>query len=588
VDGARKALVIANDEYQDPGLSQLRSPAQDAAALSAVLGDPAIGEFTVEVARNEPSHVVQARIEDFFLDANPPDLLLLHFSCHGVKSESGELYFAATNTRPSRLGSTAVAADFVQRCMRTSRSRSVVLFLDCCYGGAFSRGAAVRATGSVDVLGSFPSDQLGGRGRGVITASSSMEYAFEGDQLADDHAQKPSVFTHALVEGLTTGDADRDEDGLISLNELYDYLFDQVREANPNQTPGRNVELQGEIYIAKSRRRRIHPTPLPADLRAATTDTNLFSRLGAVSELRARLKSGNLGVARAAFDALQEMAGHDIQQVAAAAQVALADAILSPSESRVSFGDLLQGSTASEHTIRLLGPPLACVAAPSTTPAWLRVRHDDDGLHLSVDTSTAGRKTGELTIEGPTGRATVHVDATIVNPSPQPSSPEPSITPEADQAARRPMDVAADAPAELVGVQPVPMEVPAGMQPPPAPAPTHVRPATPPDAGDGQPPSSRTPSVPMPQRPSETAPVNTHLMASVLATIFGLTSFFGVIPGLVAIGYANMARTNLRRGDLAVARKASSTAIVWIWLTIGAWVIFYLAVIIANTADSQY
>jgi hypothetical protein len=418
VDGARKALVIANDECQDPGLSQLRSPAQDAAALSSVLGDPAIGEFTVEVARNEPSHVVQARIEDFFLEATPPDLLLLHFSCHGVKSESGDLYFAATNTRPTRLGSTAVAADFVQRCMRTSRSRSVVLFLDCCYGGAFPQGAAVRATGNLDVLGSFPSEQLGGRGRAVITASSSMEYAFEGDRLADEQAGRPSVFTHALVAGLQTGDADRDEDGLVSLNELYDYLFDQVREANPNQTPGRNVELQGEIYIAKSRRRRIHPTPLPADLRAATTDTNLFSRLGAISELRARLVSENLGVARAAFDALQEMADHDIQQVAAAARAALAAAVLAPSKTRIAFGDLPQGSTSPEYTVRLLGPPIARVAAPQTTPAWLRLRQDDEGLHLSVDTSTDGRQTAELTIEGPTGCVTIEVDATIVDVPP--------------------------------------------------------------------------------------------------------------------------------------------------------------------------
>ena len=65
---------------------------------------------------------------------------LLHFSCHGLKSESGELFFAAANTRPNRLGSTAVSADFVQRCMRASRSRSVVLLLDCCYGGAFAQG----------------------------------------------------------------------------------------------------------------------------------------------------------------------------------------------------------------------------------------------------------------------------------------------------------------------------------------------------------------------------------------------------------------------------------------------------------------
>ena len=145
-----------------------------------------------------------------------------------------------------------------------------MLFLDCCYGGAFGEGVTVRAAGSANVLESFPAGRLGGgRGRAVITASSAMEYAFEGNDLADEHQQQPSVFTTALVEGLASGEADRDEDGLISLNELYDYVYDRVRERNPKQTPGRDVELQGELYLARSRRRRVHALPIPADVSAA-------------------------------------------------------------------------------------------------------------------------------------------------------------------------------------------------------------------------------------------------------------------------------------------------------------------------------
>src|SRR5690348_15493704 len=109
--GRRLALIVANDEYQHDGLNQLHSPAADARALADVLGDPDIGGFEVRVVHNQPSYDVQARIEDFFSDRRPDDVLLLHFSCHGIKSESGELFFAARNTRPNRLASTAVPAD---------------------------------------------------------------------------------------------------------------------------------------------------------------------------------------------------------------------------------------------------------------------------------------------------------------------------------------------------------------------------------------------------------------------------------------------------------------------------------------------
>ncbi|MGH3924721.1 MAG: hypothetical protein ACRDTT_17985 [Pseudonocardiaceae bacterium] len=78
------------------------------------------------------------------------------------------------------------------------------------------------------------------------------------------------MFTAALVEGLTTGEADLDEDGWISLSELYEYIFDRVRERNPHQTPSRDIEMQGELYLARSKRRRIRPLPIPSDLQAAT------------------------------------------------------------------------------------------------------------------------------------------------------------------------------------------------------------------------------------------------------------------------------------------------------------------------------
>jgi len=327
VDGQRKALIVANDEYEHEGLKHLLAPAADAQALAGVLGDAQIGDFDVHVVRNEHSHVIEGQIEDILSDSRPDDVLLLHFSCHGLKSESGELFFAARNTRPNRLGSTAVSADFVQRCMRASRSRSIVLLLDCCYGGAFSQGVTVRASGDVNVLDSFAGGKLGGgRGRAVITASSAMEYAFEGDRLADDHSPQPSVFTSALVEGLATGDADRDQDGWVSLNELYEYVFDKVREQNPHQTPSRDVEMQGELYLARRSRPVSTPSPLPPELHEVIDHPLVRIRAGAVQELARLLHGRHAGLALAAKLALERLADDDSRMVAAAAAAALATA----------------------------------------------------------------------------------------------------------------------------------------------------------------------------------------------------------------------------------------------------------------------
>jgi uncharacterized caspase-like protein len=150
----------------------------------------------------------------------------VHFSCHGVKNAAGELFLAAADTRPTRLASTAVAADFVNRQMADSRAQRIALFLDCCYGGAFPRGMVVRAAPTAQVRDAFVEQQDlgGGRGRVVVTASSAMQYAFEGEELAPDADVGTSVFTKALVDGLTTGDADRDGDGWVGLTELFNYV----------------------------------------------------------------------------------------------------------------------------------------------------------------------------------------------------------------------------------------------------------------------------------------------------------------------------------------------------------------------------
>jgi hypothetical protein len=438
MSGQRKALIIANDEYEQEALHNLLAPAADAEALGRVLGDRQIGDFTVQVVQNEPSYVVQGQIEDLFSESRPDDVLLLHFSGHGLKSESGELFFAASNTRPNRLGSTAVAADFVRRCMRDSRSRSVVLLLDCCYGGAFPQGATARAAGDAHVLDSFPQGRSGGRGRAVITASNAIEYAFEGDRLADDQHRRPSVFTSALVEGLATGDADRDEDGFVSLNELYEYVFDKVQEQNPHQTPSRQVEMEGELYLARSRRRRIRPARIPPDLQAAMTDQNMYTRRGAVHELESRLASVDLPVAAGAYEALAGLARTDIAYVADLAGAALGQAAIRPEEAELHFGDQRQGSEPPHRIVGLLGPPIARACVPRVSDDWIRVNETTEGFDISVDTTSTGTLRGSVELKGPTGTAVIAVDVELL---PQAAQAAPTRRPS------RPADQSIVAPA---------------------------------------------------------------------------------------------------------------------------------------------
>jgi hypothetical protein len=315
----RSALVVASDTYDDPALRQLRAPTADAQALAEVLSNPEIADFEVTTLLNEPAHVVNAAVEEFLTSRSPEDLLLLHFSCHGIKDQQGELYFAMPNTKLRLLGATGVAANFVNGRMSQSRSRRIVLFLDCCYAGAFERGMRPRASAMLDL-----EERFSGRGRAVITASGALEYAFEGGQLSETSDPTPSVFTSAMVRGLSTGEADRDQDGYVDLDELYDYINDAVQEVAPQQNPGKwTYGLQGRLVIARRGRPVTTPSSLPDELREAIESSLPSVRAVAVQELGRLLTGTHAGLSLAARIALQQLADDDSRTVAIAAADAL-------------------------------------------------------------------------------------------------------------------------------------------------------------------------------------------------------------------------------------------------------------------------
>jgi hypothetical protein len=238
------ALIVATSRYTDPRLTKLEAPARDAASLATVLSMPTIGGFEVKSVVDAPAPKVMQEIEAFFDGRRRDDLVLLYFSGHGILDEGARLYFATTDTRIDRPRSTAVPASFVNELMNESRSRRQVLMLDCCNSGAFARGA--KAGGNIGT-----GERFEGRGKVVITASDALQYAFEGQDVEGEGVR--SVFTQVLVDGLRSGEADLDRDGLVALDELYDYVYGRVVDESPRQRPRKwAFDVEGQLVIARA------------------------------------------------------------------------------------------------------------------------------------------------------------------------------------------------------------------------------------------------------------------------------------------------------------------------------------------------
>src|SRR5918998_2147545 len=151
MSGTRVALLVGCAEYEDSRFPQLPMADQDVEALARVLNDPTIGDFTVNTLLGNQSGAVEVQIEKFFADRKPDDLLLLYFLCHGVLDSGRQLHFVARETDKQLLDSTRISAQWVKERMDHSRSQRIVLLLDCCYSGAFTRSLLQKDPGAKEI-----------------------------------------------------------------------------------------------------------------------------------------------------------------------------------------------------------------------------------------------------------------------------------------------------------------------------------------------------------------------------------------------------------------------------------------------------
>lgn len=245
----RRALIIATENYVDHEFSPLPGTVADAEGLQRVLGDPDIGAFDVKVLLNADVSAARFAVHRFFADASPRDVLVLHISAHGAQDASGQLYFVSKDSRHDELPPSALAAGYVNERIRNSAARRIVVLLDCCHGGAFTRGDGRRGPLPADFDGMSRS-----RGYVVITATTATQPAFERPDDTTEHLTPSGLFTRAIVRGLATGDADLDGDGYIDTHELYKYVRPSVLQyADGRQSPTFSAyNVEGSLRLAQS------------------------------------------------------------------------------------------------------------------------------------------------------------------------------------------------------------------------------------------------------------------------------------------------------------------------------------------------
>jgi len=264
----RWAVVIGVGEYEHPGIPRLRYPVADADAMyQTLIGAGGFKKENVLLLTDRSPRKPTLRNIKWALgtflarSAHKDDTVVIFFAGHGapevdsrgLERDGLAKYLVPSDADPDDLFATALPMDDLQTIFARIESERLVAFLDACYSGAAGgRTFMTKKSRVISVDETFLDRLTRGKGRAIVTASRTSEVSIELDDL------KHGLFTYYLVEGLK-GAADRNGDGVVTLQELYEYVEQQVsrrsRIVGGNQHPVMKGELEGVLPLMQLRNR---------------------------------------------------------------------------------------------------------------------------------------------------------------------------------------------------------------------------------------------------------------------------------------------------------------------------------------------
>lgn len=231
------AVVIGVSKYTTTANLNLKYAKADADLFYNFLRSPSGGSIPAEqisLITNEKAtrtEILKA-MKSTFGKAYDTDVIILYIASHG-QTENGEFYFLTTEAEPGFLDATALSRNSLAEAFngKTIRAKKKIIFADACHSGELMKMELTRASGEGE-MEREKSNQLlvemaqSNEGCAIMTASTGGQKSYEDAKWGGGHG----VFTYSLIEGLK-GNADYDENKIVTLIEINEYVFRTVTEA---------------------------------------------------------------------------------------------------------------------------------------------------------------------------------------------------------------------------------------------------------------------------------------------------------------------------------------------------------------------
>ncbi|MFH1115192.1 MAG: caspase family protein [Pseudomonadota bacterium] len=240
------AVVVGVAKYSNPKIPRLTVSDKDARDFAEFLKTQkdVFKDTHVKVMLNEEATKTEVTKQLYYelRKAGKDDTVILFFSGHGADDprKPGDFFFLTHEADPENLEGTAVKMNGLDFLQKLDANR-VVLIADSCHAGGFSRNTTKALEPSIQA---FMREFGRSSGRAILSSSKPDEYSVEKPGFEN------SVFTHFLIKGLK-GEADGNRDGVVTLREAYDYVYDSTKdETNGVQHPQFEGKVVGSFPVS--------------------------------------------------------------------------------------------------------------------------------------------------------------------------------------------------------------------------------------------------------------------------------------------------------------------------------------------------
>lgn len=161
-------------------------------------------------------------MRSIFMRADENDMIVFYFSGHGLQGAFLPVDYDGFNNR--------LEHDEISELLKNSRAKHKLVLADACHAGGL---LAARGSSSMNLTIQSYYDALNAStgGTALLLSSKGEEYSLE------DRGLRSGIFSHFLIRGLK-GEANSNEDKVVSIRELFSYVHQRVRQYTGNvQTP---------------------------------------------------------------------------------------------------------------------------------------------------------------------------------------------------------------------------------------------------------------------------------------------------------------------------------------------------------------